>query len=112
MPPRWRPWPSGGWAPDATVGWLARVLGVTGTASLGVAGGSSIGVVGAGIIGLAAAYELQRRGASVTVYERGLPGNAQSGGEGRVFRHAHEDERLVRLAREARGIWREWEREL
>jgi sarcosine oxidase len=68
-----------------------------------------IAVVGAGIVGLATAYELLARGASVTVYERGVPGAAQSGGESRIFRHAHDDPRLVALAVEARARWRAWE---
>jgi len=66
-------------------------------------------VVGAGIVGLATACALVDRGASVTVYERGVPGNAQSGGESRIFRHAHDDRRLVEFAREARALWREYE---
>src|SRR5437588_2011200 len=71
--------------------------------------GTDVAVVGAGIVGLSTAYALLDQGASITVYERGVPGNAQSGGESRIFRHAHDDRRLVELAREARGIWREWE---
>ncbi len=70
---------------------------------------SDVGVVGAGIVGLATAYALSERGASVVVYERGVPGNGQSGGESRIFRHAHEDRRLIAFAREARRVWREWE---
>jgi sarcosine oxidase len=66
-------------------------------------------VVGAGIVGLATAFALTERGASVRLYERGIPGNGQSGGESRIFRHAHDDRRLVTFAREARGVWREWE---
>jgi sarcosine oxidase len=66
-------------------------------------------VVGAGIAGLSTAYALTEQGASVTVYERGLPGNGQSGGDSRIFRHAHDDRRLVEFACEARRVWRDWE---
>ena len=66
-------------------------------------------MIGAGIVGLSTAYALAEQGASVTVYERGTPGNGQSGGESRIFRHAHDDRRLVALACDARAVWREWE---
>ena len=68
-----------------------------------------IAVVGAGIVGLATAYELTRRGEDAVVYERGVPGGGQSGGDSRIFRHAHDDPRLVALAVEARAAWRQWE---
>jgi sarcosine oxidase len=67
-----------------------------------------VGVVGAGIVGLSTAYALAELGASVRIYEPGRPGNGQSGGESRVFRHFHDDPRLVALARESRAIWDEW----
>jgi sarcosine oxidase len=69
-------------------------------------------VIGAGIVGLSTAYSLLGRGASVTLYERGVPGNGQSGGESRIFRHAHNDPRLVELACRSRAMWREWEARL
>ena len=68
-------------------------------------------VVGAGIVGLAAAHALRARGADVTLYEFGPPGGGQSAGQGRIFRHAHEDPRLVALVARSRALWREWEQE-
>lgn len=70
---------------------------------------ADIAVIGAGIAGLSTAFALTEQGASVAIYERGVPGSAQSGGESRIFRHAHDDRRMVALAREARGVWRDWE---
>jgi sarcosine oxidase len=70
---------------------------------------TQVAVVGAGIVGLCTAYALAERGADVRVYERGEPGNGQSGGESRIFRHAHDDPRMVRYAQESRAVYREWQ---
>lgn len=65
-------------------------------------------MIGAGIIGLSTAYHFARQGLSVTVYEAGRPGFGQSAGQSRIFRHAHDDPRLIRLAVRARDRWNDW----
>jgi glycine/D-amino acid oxidase-like deaminating enzyme len=69
---------------------------------------ADVGIVGAGILGLATAHALARRGASAVVYDHGSPGAGQSAGEARIFRHAHDDPRLVAFARDSRALWDEW----
>jgi sarcosine oxidase len=68
-----------------------------------------VAVVGAGIVGLAAADALVRRGARVVCLDDGLPGNGQSAGAARGFRHLHADAALTRLAVRSREGWRQWE---
>jgi len=69
---------------------------------------ADVAVIGGGIVGLSTAYALVEQGISVRLYETGLPGNGQSAGESRIFRHAHGDPRLVASARDSRAIWDEW----
>ena len=73
-----------------------------------VMGSPEIAVIGGGIVGLSTAYALTQQGVAVRLYEAGLPGHGQSAGESRIFRHAHDDPRLVAFARESRGVWAEW----
>jgi sarcosine oxidase len=74
--------------------------------------GTDIAVVGAGIVGLSTAYAAVQHGLTVTVYDAASPGSGQSVGQSRVFRHAHDDPRLVALAVESRDLWRGWEIDL
>ncbi|TGN76461.1 FAD-binding oxidoreductase [Streptomyces bauhiniae] len=67
-----------------------------------------VAVIGAGIVGLSTAYALAERGVTARVYERGLPGHGQSSGQSRIFRHAHDDPRMVELTRRGRAVWDEW----
>lgn len=70
-----------------------------------------VAVVGAGIVGLSAARALGARGIEFDLYEPGDPGEAQSTGESRLFRHAHDDPRMVEFTVRGRSIWRQWEKE-
>lgn len=69
-----------------------------------------VAVIGGGIVGLAAVDALRERGAQVIGLERGRPGEGQSAGRARVFRHLHGDPDLIRLAVGAAAGWRGWER--
>jgi monomeric sarcosine oxidase len=71
-------------------------------------------VVGAGAMGAAAAWELARRGCTVTLLDQFGIGNdlaSSSASETRIFRLAHVDRADVRLAVQALELWHELERE-
>lgn len=68
-----------------------------------------IAVVGAGVVGLSAAAVLLERGAEVVCYERaGEPMAERSVGSSRIFRLAHREPELVRLAADARAGFDRW----
>lgn len=69
----------------------------------------SAAIVGGGIVGLCLAEALSRRGVSMWCFEQGTCGGGQSGGATRIFRHRHDDPRLVRLALRARSSWADLE---
>lgn len=70
-----------------------------------------VAVVGAGIVGLSTAFALKQRGAQVTLFDAAPPGSGQSAGQSRLFRHAHNDPRLVDFARRSRTLWQKWQQD-
>jgi sarcosine oxidase len=70
---------------------------------------SDVCVVGGGVIGLAAAASLRDAGLDVACLERSRPGQGQSAGRTRQFRHLHLDPALIEEAVRARRGWLEWE---
>jgi sarcosine oxidase len=72
---------------------------------------SEVCVIGGGVIGLAAAAKLRDRGVDVACLERSQPGQGQSAGRTRQFRHLHAEPHLIELAVRAREGWLEWEQQ-
>lgn len=69
---------------------------------------SDVTVVGAGVIGLSVTHALRERGIDVVCLDGAEPGQGQSAGQARVFRHHVGTPELVALAVEARGAWDAW----
>ena len=65
-------------------------------------------VVGAGVMGAATAMNLARTGKKVLLAERFHIGHdrGSSHGHSRIFRYSYRDETYVRMAQEARALWR------
>ena len=70
-----------------------------------------IAVVGAGVVGMSATVELLAAGHDVTCYEPGSIMGERSAGATRIFRFAHVDPDLVRLAGEAKVGFDRWSEE-
>ncbi len=67
-------------------------------------------IIGAGVAGSATAYHLAGKARVLLLEQFGfLHGNGSSHGASRIFRHAYEDVRYVRLARAAEVGWRQLE---
>ena len=76
---------------------------------------ADIAVVGAGLIGLGVAYELAKRGASVTVYDRAEPARAASwAGAGMLAPFSEEmpDAAMLALCRDSLALYPEFVEEL
>ena len=69
---------------------------------------SDIAIVGAGIVGLSVTHALRERGMDVTCFDHGEPGQGQSAGSSRVFRHHVGTPELAALAVESRAAWEDW----
>jgi sarcosine oxidase len=67
-----------------------------------------VAVVGAGVVGLATAACLVRDGVEVVCFERSAVMGERSAGSSRIFRLAHVDADLVRLADAARAGFARW----
>jgi sarcosine oxidase len=70
---------------------------------------SDVCVVGGGVIGLAAAASLHDRGVDVVCLDGSEPGQGQSAGRTRQFRHLHGSPELIELAVQARRGWLKWQ---
>jgi sarcosine oxidase len=70
-------------------------------------------VIGGGLLGLSAARALRARRRDVLVLERETVGHARGGSKGasRIFRLGYLDPRYVRMAMDARPLWKELEAE-
>ena len=69
---------------------------------------SDIAIVGAGVVGLSVTHALRERGVDVTCFDHGEPGQGQSAGSSRVFRHHVGTPELAALAVESRSAWQDW----
>jgi sarcosine oxidase len=69
---------------------------------------SDIAVVGAGIVGMSVTHALRERGVDVVCLDDAEPGQGQSAGRARIFRHFLATPQLAAMAVEARTAWDAW----
>ena len=69
---------------------------------------SDVAVIGAGIVGLSVTHALLERGVDVVCLDDAEPGQGQSAGPARIFRHCLATPELAALAIEARAAWDGW----
>jgi len=69
----------------------------------------SVAVIGGGIVGVAAAYELAKRGADVTVYEKNTLGSGSTGRSGGGIRSQFSTPVNVQLSLASKQVWDEFE---
>lgn len=65
----------------------------------------SVAVIGGGIVGVASAYELAKRGADVTVYEKGTLGSGSTGRSGGGIRSQFSTAVNVDLSLASKRVW-------
>ena len=67
-------------------------------------------VIGAGVIGCAVAYELQQRGATVTVVDKlGDAGHGSTGASCGIVRRFYSQPGMIAMAHEGAQIWADWD---
>ncbi|HYY73644.1 MAG TPA: FAD-dependent oxidoreductase, partial [Solirubrobacterales bacterium] len=71
-----------------------------------------VAIIGGGIVGLACAYALARRGASVSLFEKGRLGGEQSSRNWGFVRQQGRDPVEIPLMAESNRLWRQLETEL
>lgn len=69
----------------------------------------SVAVIGGGIVGVASAYELAKRGADVTVYERDTLGSGSTGRSGGGIRSQFSTPVNVELSLASKQVWDDFE---
>lgn len=71
--------------------------------------GNEVAIIGAGVIGCAVGWELQKRGASVTVIDgNGAVGHGSTAASCGIVRRFYSTPTMTAMAHEGAGIWGDW----